>query len=55
MVSMEKFDGVVEELNQTLARETRAQRLLEEQSIKLRDMSKALEEEELNRAEQETK
>ena len=55
MVSVDKFDSVVEELNQTLAREKRAQQPLDEQTTKLRDMSRVLEDEELKRSEQENK
>lgn len=55
MVSTDKFDGVVEELNQTLARERQAQLLLDEQTNKLRDLTRQLEEEESKRSEQENK
>ncbi|XP_067928660.1 coiled-coil domain-containing protein 171-like isoform X2 [Watersipora subatra] len=53
MVNAEQFDGVVEELNQTLAREKRAQQLLDEQNAKLKDVSRKLEEEEVQRVEHE--
>ena len=53
MVSADKFDSIVEELNQTLFREKRAQQLLDEQNEKLREMSRRVEEEEVMRSEQE--
>lgn len=55
MVSSDKFDGVVEELNQTLAREKQAQQLLDEQTNRLREMSKRLDEEEFRRSQHESR
>lgn len=53
MVSVDKYDSVVGELNHTLEREKQAQRLLAEQSDKLRDISHRLTEEEAIRAKHE--
>lgn len=55
MVSAEKFDGVVTELEGTLARERQAQQLLHEQGGKLREISRRLDEEEVKRADQESR
>lgn len=54
MVSAEKFEGVVTELNQTLEREKQAQRLLDEQSERLRELSRRLSDEELKRSQHES-
>lgn len=55
MVSSEKYESVVVELNQTLSREKEAQQLLREQSEKVRDITKRLDEEEYKRTYQEGK
>lgn len=55
MVGSDKYEAVVGELNQTLAREKEAQQLLREQSENLREITKRLDEEEYKRAHQENK
>ena len=55
MVTCDKYESVVSELNQTLEREREAQQLLHQQSDKLREITKRLDEEEYRRAHQENK
>lgn len=53
MVAVDKFEGVAVELESTLARERKVQELLHEQGMKLREVERQLNDEEVKRSQQE--